>query len=130
MSLNLLVNRTTDNVTVKVYCWEADGDIEATHVKSEVPKNVEMEEVEFIFRKPGYADSNIIIRNSNFKTAGEDTTLDVNLFQEGVLRALLVDWGLKDEEGQNVPVNTVSINNLRPAVARAAVSGALDQVRL
>jgi len=129
MSLNLLVNKT-DNVKVKVYCWEADGEIEASHTKSEVPKDMEAEIVEFSFRKPGYADSNIIIRNSNFKMEGEDTTLNVTSFQENVLRALLVDWDLKDEEGQKISVNTVSLNNLVPAVARAAVSGVLDRIRI
>lgn len=129
MSLNLLVSKT-DNIKVLVYCYEQDGEIEATHIKSDVPKDMETEEVEFIFRKPGYADSNIIIRNSNFKMEGEDTTLNVTSFQEGVLRTLLIDWDLKDEEGEKVAVNIVSLNNLIPAVARAAVSGALDKIRI
>jgi len=127
--MKLLVNRT-DNVKVIVYCWEAEGEIEATHIKSEVPKNVEAEEVEFIFRKPGYADSNIIIRNSNFKMDGEDTTLNVTSFQDNVLRALLIDSNMKDEDGQKIPINSVTINNLVPAIARSAVSGVLDHVRL
>jgi len=129
MSLNLLVNKT-GNVKVLVYCWEADGDIEASHVKSEVPKDTETENVEFVFRKPGYADSNIIIRNSNFKMEGEETTLNATLFQENILRALLVDWDMKDEEGEKIAVNTMSLNNLVPAVARAAVSGVLEKIRI
>lgn len=127
--MQLLVNRT-DFVKVKVYCWEADGEIEASHIKSEVPKETEPEVVEFSFRKPGYADSNIIIRNSNFKMEGEETTLNVTSFQENVLRSLLVDWDLKDEDGQKVAVNTVSLNNLVPVVARSAVSGVLDKIRI
>lgn len=127
--LNLLVSKT-DNVTVKIYCWEVDGDIEASHLKSEVPKDADSEVVEFIFRKPGYADSNIIIRNSNLKVEGEDTTVNVTSFQENVLRALLVDWDMKDEEGQKIAVNTVSINNLVPNVARSAVSGVLEKIRI
>lgn len=127
--MQLLVSKT-DNVKVKIYCWESDGDVEATHIKSEVPKDVETEEVEFVFRKPGYADSNIIIRNSNFKLEGEDTTLNVTSFQENVLRSLLIDWDLKDEEGQKIVVNTVSVNNLVPNVARAAVSGVLDRIKI
>lgn len=127
--MQLLVNKT-DFVKVKVYCWEVDGEIEASHLKSEVPKETDSEVVEFSFRKPGYADSNIIIRNSNFKMDGEDTTLNVTSFQENVLRALLVDWDMKDEEGQKIAVNTISINNLVPNVARAAVSGALEKIRI
>lgn len=127
--LNLLVSKT-DNVTVKVFCWSADGDIEATHVKSEVPKDVEMEEVEFIFRKPGYADSNIIIQNSNLKMEGDDTALNAVSFQNNVLRTLLVDWTLKNEEGQKIAVNTMSLNNLVPNVARSAVNSVLDKIRI
>ena len=127
--MKLLVNKT-DNVKVIVYCYEVDGEIEATHIKSEVPKDKEPQEVEFVFRKPGYADSNIIIRNSSFKIDGEDTTLNVTSFQDNILRALLIDWDLKDEEGQKVAVNTISINNLIPTVARSAVSGVLDKIRI
>ena len=127
--MQLLVNRT-DFVKVKVYCWEVDGEIEASHLKSEVAKDADPQVVEFSFRKPGYADSNIIIRNSNFKMEGEDTTLNVTSFQENILRALLVDWDLKDEEGQKVAVNTISLNNLVPTVARAAVSGVLEKIRI
>ena len=128
--MKLLVNRT-DSIKIQVYCYEQDGEIEATHLKNEVPKDVDaIEKVEFVFRKPGYADSNIIIRNSNFKMDGEDTTLNVTSFQENVLRSLLIDWDLKDEDGQKVPVNTVSVNNLVPNIARAAVNGALEKVRI
>jgi hypothetical protein len=130
MSLNLFVNKV-DTVKVVVYCWEADGEIEATHTKSEVPKETTAEEVEFVFRKPGYADSNIIIRNSNFKTeGGEGTTLNITSFQENVLRSLLMEWTLKDEEGEKVSVNTVTVNNLIPAVARAAVGAVLERIRI
>ncbi len=128
MSL-VLVSRT-DNVKVKVYCWEADGSIEATHIKSEIPKDVKTEEVEFVFRKPGYADSNIIIRNSNFKMEGEENSASIVSFQENVLRTLLVDWDLKDEEDQKIAVNTISVNNLVPAVARSAISAILDKIRI
>lgn len=127
--LNLLVSKT-DNVTVKIYCYEQDGEIEATHIKSEVPKDVEMEEVEFIFRKPGYADSNMIIQNSNFKMDGEETTLNVTSFQNNVLRSLLIDSSLKDEEGQKIAINTLTINALVPAVARSAVNAILEKIRI
>lgn len=127
--MKFLVSKT-DNVKVKVYCWEVDGEIEANHIKSEVPKDKDIEEVEFVFRKPGYADSNIIIRNSNFKMDGDATTLNVTSFQENILRSLLVDWDLKDEEDEKIAVNTISLNNLIPAVARAAVSGVLEKIRI
>jgi hypothetical protein len=129
-SMQLLVSKS-DNVKVTVYCWEQDGEVEASHLKSDVPQDINAcEQVEFSFRKPGYADSNIIIRNSNFKMEGEDTTLNVTSFQDQVLRSLLVDWTLKDEDGKKVNVNNVSINNLVPNVARAAVAGVLEKIRI
>ncbi|MHA2279295.1 MAG: hypothetical protein ACXAC5_00180 [Promethearchaeota archaeon] len=129
--MKLLVDRN-DDVKVIVYCWELDGEVEASHLKSDVPKeNIKVvEKVEFSFRKPNYADSNVIIRNSNFKTEGEETSLNVSAFQEQVLRSLLIDWDMKDEDEQKIPVNNVSINNLIPSVARAAVSGVLDKIRI
>lgn len=127
--MKFLVSRS-DNVKIKVFCWEIEGEVEATHVKTEVPKDVETEEIEFTFRKPGYADSNIIIRNSNFKMDGEDTTLNVTSFQDQVLRSLLMDTDMKDEEGQKIVINTLTINNLVPNIARAAVAGVLEKIKI
>jgi len=126
----LLVNRT-DNVKVMIYCWTENGEVEASHLRSDVPENIDVcQQVEFTFRKPGYADSNVIIRNSNFKLDGEETTLNVTSFQENVLRSLLMDWDMVDEDGKKIPVNNVSINNLLPSVARAAVSGVLEKIKI
>ena len=129
--MRLLVDRT-DKIEVMVYCWEIDGEIEASHLKSEVPQDGidVVEQLRCIFRKPGYQDSNAIIRNSDFKTEGEDTTLNVTSFQEQILRTLLIDWDMKDEDGKRIPVNNVTVNNLAPSVARAAVSGVLDKVKI
>ena len=129
--MKLLVDRS-DNVKVLVYCWEADGEIEASHLKSDVPKeNINVvEKVEFSFRKPNYADSNAIIRNSDFKTEGEDTRLDVSAFQNQILRSLLTDWDMKDEDGKKIAVNNATISSLVPTVARAAVSGVLEKIRI
>lgn len=128
--MQLLVSRS-DNVKVMVYCWEENGEIEASHLKTDVPQDITVcEQVEFSFRKPGYADSNVIIRNSNFKIEGEDTTLNVTSFQDQVLRSLLVDWTMKDENEQRIPVNNANINNLVPNVARAAVAGVLEKIRI
>jgi len=128
--MQLLVNRS-DNVKVTVYCWEQDGEVEASHQKTDAPQDVSaVEQVEFSFRKPSYADSNVIIRNSNFKTEGEETSLNVTSFQEQVLRSLLVDWTLKDDDGSKIPMNNVNLSNLLPSVARAAVAGVLDKIRI
>jgi len=128
--MRILVDKT-DSVSVMVYCWEVDDDVEASHLKSEVPQDVSVvEQVEFTFRKPGHSDSNTIIRNSNLKVEGEDTSLNVTAFQEMILKTLLHRWDLKDNDGKKVPLNTVSINNLVPSVARAAVAGALNRINI
>lgn len=128
--MKLLVDRS-DKIEVVVYCWEVDEEVEASHLKEEIPENVSMvEQLRCTFRKPGHQDSNNIIRNSDFKTEGEDTTLNVTRFQDQILRTLLIDWDMKDEDGKRVSVNNVSINNVLPSVARAAVSGILDKIRI
>ncbi len=129
--MKLLVTRE-DNVVVTVYCYEKDGEVEATHIKTEVPQSVDaaVQKVDFTFRKPSYSDSNLIIRNANFTSAGEETSINVNAFQEQVLRSLLVEWTLEDSDGKKLQVNTANINNLLPAVARASISGALEKIRI
>lgn len=128
--MNLIVNRT-DTVSVTVYCFEQDGGIEASHEKSEVPENIEVcQTVVFKFRKPGHADSNAIIRNSSFKVDGDDTNFSPSEFQDQVLRTLLVGWDLKTEEGKAIAVNPMNVGNLLPSVARAAVTGALEKIRI
>lgn len=129
--MQLLVTKS-DNIDVTIYCWEVDGTVEASHDKNEVPREdgKEVEKVKFTFRKPGYADSNIIIRNADFKVGDEGNTVNFLSFQESVLRALWIDWDRKDDNGDKIPVNSVTINNLIPSVARAAVSGVLDKIRI
>lgn len=129
--MKLFVDKT-DTIEIVIYCWEQDGEVEASHLKDEVPKEgIDcVEQLCCTFRKPSYQDSNIIIRNSNFKTEGEETTLNISAFQEQILRALLVQWDMKDEDGKRVLVNNVTINNLLPSVARAAVSGVLEKIRI
>ncbi len=128
--MKLLVGKQ-DVVDVTVYCYEVDGQVEATHVKTETPQDVEVvEKVNFQFRKPGYADSNVIIRNAGVKIEGEETSLNAQAFQDQILRSLLTDWDLKDEDGKKIPMNNLSINNLVPSVARAAVGGVLEVIRI
>lgn len=128
--MKLMVSKS-DNIKIKVYCWEVDNEVEASHQKSDAPQDVDVvEQVEFTFRKPNYADSNIIIRNSNFRADGEDTSLNVTAFQEQILRSLLIDWDMKDDDGNKVSLNNVSISNLVPAVARASVAGALELIKI
>lgn len=129
--MRLLVSKS-DTIEVIVYCWEVDGEVQASHLREEVPQTGidYVEQLRCVFRKPNYQDSNIIIRNSDFKVGDDNTTLNVTSFQEQILRALLVDWDLKDDDDKKIPVNNLNINNLLPSVARAAVSGVLERIRI
>jgi len=129
--MKLLVDKT-DLVKVEVFCWETEeGGIEASHLKTDIPQSGidQVEKVEFYFRKPSYSDSNSIIRSSDIKSTGEDVKLDVPAFQNQILRTLLVDWSIKEED-KKIAVNNATIGNLVPSVARAAVSGVLDKIKM
>lgn len=132
--MRLLVTKS-DTIEVTVYCWEnAENAVEASNLKEDVPQDIEVcEKVLFTFRKPGYQDSNVIIRNSSLRpgTGTEDNaTLNVQAFQEQILRTLLIEWDMKDDDDKHIPMNNISVNNLMPSVARAAVTGVLDKITL
>jgi len=126
-----LIVKKTDTVKITVYCYEVDGEVEASHQKSDVPQDVDVvEQVEFTFRKPNYGDSNIIMRSSKFKIDGEDTSLDATNFQQIILTTLLIDFDLKDEDGKKVPFTNSNVLSLVPSIARAAVSAILEKVKI
>jgi len=130
--MDMFVKRS-DKFNVEVYVWEdADGEIQATQDKSQVPDRVEeVETVKFVFRRPNYQDSNSIAHSAKIKRAIDgETDADIIEFQDTVLRTLLIDWDLKDKEGQSVPTRIVHINNLQPAIARAAVAGCLQKISI
>ena len=119
----------SDNVIVTVFAWEADGQIEASHTESDIPKEVKSERIEFTFKKPNYADSNVIMQSSGLNADGTGGVNFLN-FQNTVLRSLLKGWNMKNEDGEKVPFTNANINNLIPAIARAAVSGVLDKIKM
>lgn len=128
--MKLFVDKT-DVIVVKVYCWEEGGEVSASFQKTDVPSEVNVvEQIDFTFRKPNYADSSSIMKNADLKTEGTETRINVQSFQDLILRSLLIDWSMKDEDGKKVIVNNTNINNLIPSIARAAVSGVLEKVKL
>ncbi len=121
------VNKSS-RLTVDVHVWENDGDLEATHDTTQLPEEgVETEKVTFIFRKPNYADSTDIIQQSQVRPA--EGTIDVTAFQNSILRSLLVDWTLTDGNDK-VAVTPANINNLEPILARSAIEGILQKIKL
>ena len=114
---------------VSVHVWEnEDGELDASHNSTQVPEDMEAEKVNFTFRKPNYADSNMIIQQSQADVT--QGSIDVTSFQNVILRSLLIDWSLTDEQGQKVAVNVANIDELEPTVARAAVAAVLEKIRL
>lgn len=126
--MDFFVKKNT-KVEVVVYVWENDDHhIEATHEKASVPEKVEKAEtISFYFRQPTYADSVAILRQAAVHGDGE---VDFAEVQDFVLKTLLADWSIKDDQGQSVSVRAQAINNLQPAIARAAVAGCFQKVSL
>lgn len=122
--------KKNSRIDIDVFAWEDErGNVDATHDRAQVPDKVtKMETLIFTFRRPTYQDSTAIMRQA--KVSGEGS-MDIADFQDTVLRTLLVDWNLKDEEGQAVSVRSAhAVNSLQPAIARAACAGCLEKVSL
>ncbi len=131
--MKLTVSRT-DRVAVTVHCFEIGDMLEATHNGAEIPKDVgEVEKANFTFRRPNHSDSQSIFKQCNFQpdvTGEGDAKFNVSDLQDVVLRVLLVEWDLTDDDGKKLPLTAGNMNSLHPAVARAAAAGCLDKIRL
>jgi len=127
--MKLLIDKK-DIVTVTVYCYEVNGEIEGTYEKSGVSNTESVETIELEFRKPNYSDSNALIHIGKIVAEGEETRVDIPSFQEAILKTLLVKWNLKNEDGEAIPLSPTNINALHPNVARAFVAGALEKIKI
>lgn len=117
--------KKSDRVEINVYITETeDGVIEAS---STIPENAEKSDcVKFYFRHPNYSDSKFIMSSYSYINGSVDPVQ----FQENILKRLLADWDLTNDDGEKVPCTPESINNLLPQVARAAVSGVLEKISI
>lgn len=128
--MNMFVKRN-DRVDVDVYVWKKPEteEIDATHDKSVIPEKVtDVETVTFSFRKPNYSDSTAIMQQA--ATSANNNDIDFAAFQDLVLRSLLMDWTIRDNDGDPVPVKPSTVNDLVPSIARAATAGCLEKVNL
>jgi len=121
--------KKSKRVTVEVYAWDKDGDIESSSDKQDVPKDVdEVKIVRFTFRHPGYADSNKIASAARFVPRGdEEISGDLVNFQDSALRTLLEEI---ETDGEVIPARPREINALHPSLARSAVAGLLEVVSI
>lgn len=113
-------------IHIDVYVYEVNGNVEATHEKSEIPKDTETEIVGFDFRQANYADSNKVLKQLQVK----QDMIDYGALQSVVLHSLLSDWTFTDESGKKIKVTEQTVNSLQPAVARAAAVAYLSKVNL
>lgn len=124
--MKLFVSKS-DRIEIEVFVYESDKIIEAVIDKNEIPKEVEPQILKFVFRKPSYEDSRAIFSASQINSGGEDIRVDPIALQNSVLKRLLVDWNIKNDDGTPVECNAKAISSLLPSIARAAAAGILAQ---
>ena len=126
--MNIFIKKT-DIVNIPVWTWlDTDDNIEATDVESEVPNGKEAKVLNLKMRRVSYLDSTTILRQAI--AAGKNETPDATVFQEMLFRNQLSGWDIVDDNGAPVPVNATTINELSPAIARAATNGYLSKVKI
>jgi len=129
MTLPMFVKKGND-IVIKVYVYEDEGAIAATHEEKDIPDGVTPEVVSFTFRKPNYADSNLILRHfQNIDPTGTNPNVDAVALQEIVMTNQLYKWDIKDENGNTVSLNKTNIENLEPAIGRAAAFGYIGKIK-
>lgn len=125
MAISMFVKKS-NKVKIDVFVYEAEDGIEATIERHEVPKDIEPEVVTFIFRRPNYADSNMLLRQ--MKGFNEDN-VDIGPLQNIAMHNMLVDWTLVDDDGKKVSLNRTNIDSLQPSIGRAAALGYLGNIK-
>lgn len=115
--------KENDRVSVNVYYVEKDGNIEIVE-SFEEKKNINV--IEFIFRKPNYKDSYDILK----QLTGDNNIKSSVMLQDVVLRKLLTDWSIEDENKNKIKINDSTISNLYPVIARKASELLLEKIQI
>lgn len=123
--MELFVKRS-EKVTVTVWAWEnkTDKKLMASPDEKDVPQGVETKELEFIFRKPTYRDSNYILGAAEIKS---ETDVNPIAFNDAIIRTLLLE--MKDGE-DSYQMTAQRLADLHPSLARAAVAGVMEQITI
>ena len=129
--MDIFVTKNSE-VKVNVFVWTEGDTVSASNLEEEIPKNVETKVVKFVFRRPTYKDSSRIMRKAKINNVGiseqgssSNLSVDVVGMQDEMLRSQLVKIIY---DGKEVPANSETVDNLEPAVARAAISAVFDKV--
>lgn len=124
--MNVFVKKD-DVINVEVYAWEVNNGIEAVSEKSEVG-NREHQTLHFVFKKPNYSDWKSVLDSAQIGENQGNVALNVTQFQDQVLRRLLKDWDLSDENGNAVSFSLKQLDTLEPKIAAAAAAGVLSKI--
>lgn len=130
--MNLFISKK-DTVNVKVYSWlDEKNNVNAVSNEDDRPKDKDVVQNVFVFKKPSYADSRKIMEKSSTFTGDvkNPVSVDPGEMNDQILKTLLREWDLTDEKNEPVACDARHINDLHPAVARAAVDGIYKHIEL
>ncbi len=101
--------------------YTKEGEMKVSKVEDVKPEEMEKWdkfEVEFIL--PDFGTAKGIMRNSMESENGR-SFLNIGLFNNALLISLARKWNLKDDNGNEIPLDMTKLNELRPDIARAFV---------
>ncbi len=115
-----------DKIDVDVYVWKETGDapkVNATEEVEKIPEEYKNEAkiVKFIFHRPNFRQSNIILQ-----AVGNETSAGINM-QDLIINTLLIEV---INDGERVAIQSKNAGKLDPIIARAAANGLLDKVQM
>lgn len=130
--MKLLVEKN-DTVTVCIYAYEKDNNIDAVNDEKEIPVDAKYQKLEFVFKKPSFSDSQALLKNAilpSSSTDGANFNMDVTALNEKIMKTMLTDWNIKNENGEDIPLNASNIGKLNPVIARSAASSFMNKIIL
>ena len=100
----------------------ADPKTEAVKTETLPIKGAMVESVTVKFRYPTYADDRAITRAATAPDQNGIPVVNVVSLQNIMLFTLIKEWDLKNDKGEEVPINDATLGNLHPTIARAMVN--------
>lgn len=122
--MKLFISKS-DRIEVEVYAFETEKGIDAAIEEKDVPEETQSKKLKFLFQKPTYEDSRLVLSNA---TSGLE--VDALALQNNLIRILLKDWDLTDESGKPIDCSPKNVSSLAPAVVRAAAAGLLTKIQI
>ena len=128
--MKLLVERNdVFKIVVRVY-EDKNGDLIATTDESDIPPDAEVETVNFTFRRPTNKDAVDLTSSSVFTDAEGAVRVNVIVMQDKIMRNLLIDWDLKNDEGKTLSLNNSNLDKLNPTISRVASIEAIGRIKI